>query len=200
MTESPGADAGSDGARQAGGLSLGSASIPVPPSPDAHAAPGSGSRPTRVRYRLGAADVARAIWAGSVSRPTALAACVAASVLAIGLLAADGVWRLFGLMLVLVILGAPVLLWREAVRVARLHPAVVAEAELVYSDEGLSAPAWGPPAWVAWSAIRRWHARGPLLVLELEADGGLLLLPFAALRASDRDAFMRRLCDGPQPR
>jgi len=118
---------------------------------------------------------------------------VLASLLAIGLLVADGVWRLFGLMLVLVILGAPVLLWREAVRVARLHPAVVADAELLHSEDGLRAPAWGDPVWLPWSAIRHWHVRGALLVLELESDAGLLLLPASALAPGGSDSLACRL-------
>jgi hypothetical protein len=178
----------------------GSASIPATPPDEGILAEGSGTPPTALRYRLAAPDVARAIWAGSVARPAALACCVLATALAIGLLVADGVLRLFGVMVVLVILGAPVLLWREAVRLARLHPAVVAEAQLLYSDQGLRAPAWGEAAWLPWSAIRRWHARGPLLVVELESDGGLLLLPKEALAAPGQQAFMQRLSSTRLPR
>jgi len=160
----------------------------------------SGGEPACVRYRLAAPDVARAIWAASVSRPPVMAACVLASTLAVALLIADGLWRLFGLMVALVILGAPVLLWRESVRIARLHPAVLEEAALLHSDTGLSAPAWGPPVWMPWTSVRRWQVRGPLLVLELEDDRGLLLLPTAAFGSAEQDLFMRRLHDIPRER
>jgi hypothetical protein len=166
----------------------------------------SSGHQSQVTYRLAEPELARAVWAASVAQRSTGITMVALSVLAVGLLAAGGLWRLFGVMAALIVLGMPVMLWREAARLSRLHPAVLAPVTLLFDDTGLCPALWpgqrGADGWVGWGAVARWHEDAVHLSVTLAQPPALLLLPRAAFSDADYTRFKALLTasDADRPR